>query len=152
MNTKDPKGCYAILGVYPNADLAMIKAAFRRKGMELHPDRNKAPNATEHFQLLNEAYGVLSDPVARTHYDTMSLDSRPRAAGSAAAKETPEPIVCSCCSKVTAQPSMLVWRHTRHGLSPLSAKPISLVPSHSTLSQLRRRSDPKAKRCRRRRR
>lgn len=109
MNTKDPKGYYAILGVYPNADLAMIKAAFRRKGMELHPDRNKAPNATQHFQLLNEAYGVLSDPVARAHYDTMSLDSRPRAAGSAAANETPEPIVCSCCSKVTAQPRYTIF-------------------------------------------
>ncbi len=109
MNTKDPKGYYAILGVHPNADLAMIKAAFRRKGMELHPDRNKASDATRHFQLLNEAYAVLSDPVSRAHYDTMSLESPPQGTGAAAASQTPEPIACSCCSKVTAQPRYTIF-------------------------------------------
>jgi hypothetical protein len=109
MNTKDPKGYYAILGVHPNADLTTIKAAFRRRGMELHPDRNKSPNATSYFQLLNEAYGVLSDPAARAHYDTMALDGPPHAAESVAANQPPEPIVCSCCGKVTAQPRYTIF-------------------------------------------
>ena len=109
MNRKDPKGYYAILGVHPNADLATIKAAFRRKGKELHPDRNNAPNATEHFQLVNEAYSVLSDSVARAHYDTMCLESPPQATASAAAHQPPEPIVCSCCGKVTAQPRYTIF-------------------------------------------
>ncbi|MBF3764874.1 J domain-containing protein [Burkholderia pseudomallei] len=107
MNNKDPKGYYAILGVAPNADAAEIKATYRRKAMELHPDRNKAVNATEQFQLLNEAYGVLSDPATRAQYDTMSIDSGPQA--SAEAEEPPEPIVCSCCGKVTAQPRYAIF-------------------------------------------
>ncbi|MCO5401764.1 DnaJ domain-containing protein [Ralstonia soli] len=65
MSNKDPKGYYAILGVAPDAEAGEIKATYRRRAMELHPDRNKAANATEQFQLLNEAYGVLSDPIAR---------------------------------------------------------------------------------------
>ena len=55
MGNKDPRGYYKILGLQPNADAAEIKAAFRRKAMELHPDRNDALNATKQFQLLNEA-------------------------------------------------------------------------------------------------
>lgn len=107
MNNKDPKGYYAILGVTPSADAGEIKAAFRRKAMELHPDRNDAPNATAQFQLLNEAYGVLSDPATRAQYDTMSIECGPKA--SATAEEPPEPIVCSCCGKTTAQPRYAIF-------------------------------------------
>jgi hypothetical protein len=109
MSNKDPKGYYAIHGVAPNADAGEIKAAYRRKAMELHPDRNNAPNATEQFQLLNEAYEVLRDPATRAQYDTMSIDSGPKASASAAAEEPPDPIVCSCCGKVTAQPRYAIF-------------------------------------------
>lgn len=109
MNRKDPKGYYDVLGVAPSADAGEIKAAFRRKAMELHPDRNEAPNATEQFQLLNEAYGVLSDPATRAQYDTMSIETGPKASPSTAAEEPPEPIVCSCCGKVTAQPRYAIF-------------------------------------------
>ncbi len=124
MNTKDPKGYYAILGIHPNADLATIKAAFRRKGMELHPDRNNSSNATEHFQLVNKAYGVLSDPVARAHYDTMCLDSSPHATASAAAHQPPEPIVCSCCGKVTAQPRYTIFFEVKSFIVLTTREPI----------------------------
>jgi hypothetical protein len=107
MSTKDPRGYYAILGLAPSADAAAIKAIFRRKAMELHPDRNNSPNATEQFQLLNEAYGILSDPASRAQYDTMSIESGPST--SAQAEEPPEPIVCSCCGKVTAQPRYAIF-------------------------------------------
>ena len=75
MSQKDPRGYYEILGIALNADAAEIKAAFRRKAMELHPDRNTAAGATEQFQLLNEAYNVLGDPASRAQYDTMSIES-----------------------------------------------------------------------------
>lgn len=107
MSEKDPRGYYRILGLSPNADAAEIKAAFRRKAMELHPDRNNAPNATTQFQLLNEAYGVLSDPDSRAQYDTMSIETGPST--STAADDPPEPIVCSCCGKVTAQPRYAIF-------------------------------------------
>ena len=109
MSSKDPRGYYAVLGLEPSADAAAIKAAFRSKAMELHPDRNDAPNATERFQLLNEAYGVLSDPAQRAQYDTMSIETGPSASASSAAQEPPEPVVCSCCGKVTAQPRYAIF-------------------------------------------
>ncbi|WDZ95207.1 J domain-containing protein [Herbaspirillum sp. WKF16] len=114
MTNNDPRGYYRVLGLQPNADAVEIKAAFRRKAMELHPDRNDAPNATEQFQLLNEAYGVLSIPELRAQYDTMSIDSGPTAPSNQRAEETQlEPIVCSCCGKVTAQPRYAIFREIK---------------------------------------
>ncbi len=62
---------YAVLGVSSEASPAEIKAAFRRRIKELHPDLRGAhpapPDITVH-QLI-EAYEVLSDPVQREQYD-----------------------------------------------------------------------------------
>jgi curved DNA-binding protein CbpA len=107
MNAKDPKGYYAILGVSVDADAATIKAAYRRRAMELHPDRNTSPNAARQFQLINEAYATLNDPAARGEYDTMSLDTAKESA--APTSQKPEPIVCSCCGKVSAQPRYAIF-------------------------------------------
>lgn len=107
MTTKDSKGYYAILGLAPGAGAAQIKAAYRRKAMELHPDRNKSPEATKQFQLLIEAYSILGDPATRAQYDTMSIETGERV--SASAEEPLEPIVCSCCGKVTAQPRYAIF-------------------------------------------
>lgn len=106
MGAKDPKGYYAILGLALDASAVDIKDAFRRRAMELHPDRNKSPDATARFQLLNEAYAVLGDPAARAQYDTISIEAGEDAA---AAEEPPEPIVCSACGKVTAQPRYAIF-------------------------------------------
>lgn len=65
----DPKGYYRVLGVRPNADAAAIKAAYRTRAKELHPDRNPSAGAAESFAHLNEAYQVLSDPGRRASYD-----------------------------------------------------------------------------------
>lgn len=107
MSNRDPKGYYAILGLGIDADAAAIKAAYRRRAMELHPDRNASPDATRQFQLLNEAYAALNDPAARAEYDTKSVETREEPA--AAAREQPEPIVCSCCGKVSAQPRYAIF-------------------------------------------
>ncbi len=50
---------YRTLGVTENATLTDIKKAFRSKAKELHPDRNKSPDAHEQFILLTEAYEYL---------------------------------------------------------------------------------------------
>lgn len=61
---------YDILGVAPTATQDEIKHAYRRKAMQLHPDRNQDdPNATEKFQQLSEAYEILKDPAKRERYD-----------------------------------------------------------------------------------
>ncbi len=60
---------YEVLGVEKNATEQEIKKAFRKKAMEYHPDRNKAPDAEEKFKEIANAYEILSDPEKRKQYD-----------------------------------------------------------------------------------
>jgi len=52
---------YDLLGVAPNASNDEIKKAFRKKALELHPDKNSSPDAPEKFKEMSAAYEVLSD-------------------------------------------------------------------------------------------
>jgi len=49
-----------------------IKKAYRRKALELHPDRNlnDTENATRRFAEVQTAYEILSDPQERAWYDS----------------------------------------------------------------------------------
>ena len=60
---------YADLGVSRGADDKEIKSAFRNKARKLHPDVNKAPDAQQQFQKIQQAYEVLSDPSKKSMYD-----------------------------------------------------------------------------------
>ena len=60
---------YEILGVSTDASSEEIKKARNIKIKELHPDRNKASNASEMMKQIEEIYGVLSDPQRRMDYD-----------------------------------------------------------------------------------
>lgn len=75
------KNYYVILGVGSGATLEEIKSAFRRRALELHPDR--AGLGDRPFQELQEAYGVLSDPQRRHNYDArrQPLAVRPHPCG-----------------------------------------------------------------------
>jgi molecular chaperone DnaJ len=61
------KNYYLILGVSADASAEDIKAAFRRRAMELHPDRSGL--ASGPFQDAQEAYSVLGDAERRRRYD-----------------------------------------------------------------------------------
>lgn len=68
----DPQNdLYTVLGVASNATADQLQQAFRRQAKQVHPDRNpdKLAWAHEQFQLLNEAYDILSNEQWREVYD-----------------------------------------------------------------------------------
>ena len=61
---------YDILDVDVDADIESIRRAYRHKAVELHPDVNPSPDATEQMQMLNAAYDVLKNPDTRAKYNS----------------------------------------------------------------------------------
>lgn len=63
---------YERLGVSATATEAEIRAAYRRRALECHPDRHpNDPHAETRFKEITVAYEVLSDPVRRRSYDRL---------------------------------------------------------------------------------
>ncbi|HEX9143217.1 MAG TPA: molecular chaperone DnaJ [Candidatus Binatia bacterium] len=60
---------YEILGLDRSATQEQIKQAYRQLALKWHPDRNPAPDATDRFKEIAEAYAVLSDQTKRKQYD-----------------------------------------------------------------------------------
>lgn len=73
------KDYYSILGITKDASNEHIKKAYRKLAMQYHPDRNpgKEQWANEKFKEINEAYGVLGDPVKRRQYDSFGTTGNP---------------------------------------------------------------------------
>ena len=65
---------YEILGVEKDSSADEIKAAFRKRARELHPDVNKATDAEDRFKELGKAYDTLSDSDKRALYDRYGED------------------------------------------------------------------------------
>ncbi|WP_050453283.1 J domain-containing protein [Candidatus Burkholderia verschuerenii] len=77
---------YDNLRIKRNATPGIIKAAYRALSVEYHPDKNPDRDTTHIMQMLNDAYAVLGDPVARAKYD-----AKVAAEKAAASQEAPPP-------------------------------------------------------------
>lgn len=61
---------YKILGVSKDIPQKELRAAYKRRAKQFHPDLHPDdPKAKAKFQALSEAYDVLSDPEKRRKYD-----------------------------------------------------------------------------------
>ncbi|KAK3807726.1 MAG: hypothetical protein J3Q66DRAFT_444814 [Benniella sp.] len=68
----DKPNYYELLCIHPNASKDDIKKAYRKQALLFHPDKMKPhmkEEASAHFQLISEAYEVLSDDGKRALYD-----------------------------------------------------------------------------------
>lgn len=63
------KDFYEILGVSKESTDSEIKRAYKKLALQLHPDKNHAPGASEAFKILGNAAGTLTDVEKRKQYD-----------------------------------------------------------------------------------
>ncbi|KAG1330943.1 hypothetical protein COCNU_02G009110 [Cocos nucifera] len=63
------KDWYAIMCINVSADDETLKKQYRKLALQLHPDKNKSVGAEGAFQLISEAWSVLSDKTKRLLYD-----------------------------------------------------------------------------------
>lgn len=68
---------YAVLRIQPNASPQEVRSSYRRLAKEHHHDIG---GSLEKLRALQEAYGVLSDPVRRRQYDAQRKAHLPPAA------------------------------------------------------------------------
>lgn len=80
---------YAILGVESSADAAAIRLAYRKLMRRYHPDVNRAEEAAEQAQSINQAYACLRDPQERASYDRQRAAPKPAPVFTAGHRPTP---------------------------------------------------------------
>ena len=69
---------YELLGVQTNASSSEIRAAYRKKAREVHPDKvdkSMRESAEKTFREISAAYETLSDPQSRLRYDKSGIGS-----------------------------------------------------------------------------
>lgn len=68
---------YDRLGVTPNAAESEVKAAYRHRARELHPDLRTVADREAELEMaaINAAWHALSDPVRRAAYDATLADT-----------------------------------------------------------------------------
>ncbi|XP_015779345.1 PREDICTED: dnaJ homolog subfamily C member 1-like [Acropora digitifera] len=68
---------YDILGLQQDASASDIRRAYRKLSLQLHPDKNKEPDAEIKFRQLVAVSEVLKDEEKRKRYDIILRDGLP---------------------------------------------------------------------------
>ena len=67
---------YDILGVARDVSEEQLKKAYKKMALRFHPDKNRAPNATEAFKKVNQAFACLNDKEKRKYYDVHGREAK----------------------------------------------------------------------------
>lgn len=76
--SREGNSFYDILGLNLTASEEEIKNAYRSLAMELHPDKNKFPGASEAFNLVTKAFKILNNEAHKSFYDKFGNDPSKR--------------------------------------------------------------------------
>ncbi|ROT68300.1 putative dnaJ-like subfamily C member 1-like [Penaeus vannamei] len=68
---------YEVLGISQDATTSEVKKAYRRLSLQLHPDKNDAPDADVKFRQLVAIYDVLRDEGRRARYEKVLVEGLP---------------------------------------------------------------------------
>lgn len=60
---------YEFLGISSDARASEIRSQYRRKALEVHPDKDPSPEAAEKFHTLSHIYEILNNDELRREYD-----------------------------------------------------------------------------------
>eukprot|EP01035_Chromulina_nebulosa_P030852 gene30852-41042_t len=62
---------YQLLRVTRSSTIGEVKKAYRNLSLELHPDKNKSPNAANQFRQVKHAFDILSNKEKRREYNRL---------------------------------------------------------------------------------
>jgi len=68
---------YEFMEITPEATTSELKKAYRKLAIQLHPDKNDAPDADVQFRQLAGIYEVLKDKDMRAEYDRVLVEGLP---------------------------------------------------------------------------
>lgn len=106
---------YESLAVHPSASYADIRAAFRKRALEAHPDKG---GSEDEFRTVMTAVDVLGDACLRAAYD------RTLAAADGLRVATQRPAVCKRRRRHDGEPVSRVATEERGTRAPVAATPV----------------------------
>lgn len=79
---------YGFLGLTSTASAAQVRSLYRKKALEVHPDKDPSPEAASQFAALSRIYEILSNDELRREYDSVRAASLQKQRDTAEASAT----------------------------------------------------------------